>query len=168
MTIIEATIDDIHLLEPLVNQAYRGGEAAGGWTNEAHLISGPRTSAFDLGECFRDGVILKGVNDSGEIMGCVYLEQRGDTLYLGMLSVWPREQGAGIGKQFLAFAAARALALGCKAIRISVISVRSELIAWYERHGYVRTGEMEPFHAGERFGSMKVPLELVVLEKPVD
>lgn len=53
----------------------------------------------------------------------------------------------------------------CAAIRIGVISVRGELIAWYERQGFRRTGEAEPFHVGDRFGTVKQPLELAVLEK---
>ena len=54
---------------------------------------------------------------------------------------------------------------GCTAIRITVISVRDELIGWYQRQGFRRTGEIEPFHAGDNFGTLKQPLELAVLEK---
>jgi hypothetical protein len=34
---------------------------------------------------------------------------------------------------------------GCKLIYMTVISVRTELIAWYERHGYVNTNKTKPF-----------------------
>jgi ribosomal protein S18 acetylase RimI-like enzyme len=84
-----------------------------------------------------------------------------------MLSVWPARQGAGIGKFLLSAAVDHAKKNQCGSIRITVISVRPELIAWYERHGYRRTGEIEPFHAGEKFGIQKQPLQLVVLERLV-
>lgn len=100
-------------------------------------------------------------------MGCVYLKKEGEKLYLGMLSVWPAKQGAGIGKALVHAAVEYAMVHGCRAIRITVISAREELIAWYERHGFRRTGEVERFHAGDRFGTIKRPLELAVLEKEV-
>ena len=54
-------------------------------------------------------------------------------------------------------------------MRMTVISKRAELIAFYERRGYRRTGETEPFPYGqERFGVPKVDdLEFAVLTKPL-
>ncbi|GAB3816870.1 N-acetyltransferase [Micromonospora zhanjiangensis] len=41
-------------------------------------------------------------------------------------------------------------------MRMTVIRQREDLIAWYERRGYSRTGEVSPFpYRDERFG---VPL----------
>ena len=150
MSIFLATTTDIQSIVSLVNDAYRGnGE---GWTNEAHLLQGPRTSAEEVGRLLADGVILMHGLD-----GCVYLQPRADALYVGMLSVLPSRQGAGIGKQLLAAAGAFARERGYTRIRITVLSRRPELIAWYERHGYVRSGEALPFPFGDR-------LELIVLE----
>lgn len=165
MKIRPATIDDVPELVRLVNSAYRG---EGGWTGEAHLIGGPRTRAADVEELVREpgGVILTDW-EGGELEGCVYLKQEGQKLYLGMLSVWPARQGSGIGKRLMAAAGEYAVEQHCNSIRITVISVRDELIAWYERHGFRRTGELEPFHGGDRFGTVKRPLELVVLERVV-
>jgi ribosomal protein S18 acetylase RimI-like enzyme len=165
MQIRTATSQDIPDLVLLVNSAYRG---EGGWTGEGHLIGGPRTRPADVEELLRgpDGVIVTG-SAEGELVGCVYLQQQGEKLYLGMLSVWPAKQGGGIGKALMAEAAEYARQQGCKVIRITVISVREELIAWYERQGFRRTGEAEPFHAGEKFGTQKQPLELAVLEKVI-
>jgi hypothetical protein len=36
-----------------------------------------------------------------------------------------------------------------------------------DQQGFQRTGEVEAFHAGDRFGTQKRALELVVLEKEV-
>lgn len=169
MPIVCATSADIPALTRLVNSAYRG---EGGWTNESHLLDGTRTNEAGIAELMQqpDSMILKyvGLEDTEMAAGCVYLHKQGDKLYLGMLSVDPTRQGSGIGKDLLEAAIVYAREIGCVRIRITVIAVRSELIAWYERHGYRRTGEVEPFHAGEKFGIQKQPLELVVLEKEVD
>ena len=110
-------------------------------------------------------VIFKYVDDDGVIGGCIYLQLQGDKLYFGMLSVLPSLQGAGVGKKLMAAATDHARQYGCSAIRITVISVRHELIAWYERHGFRRTGESEPFHGGTKFGIQKEPFDLILLEK---
>ena len=53
-------------------------------------------------------------------------------------------------------------------MEMTVISVRSELIAWYERLGYVRTGETRPFPMDDpRFGLPRVRLSFVVLERAI-
>ncbi|MBS1664726.1 MAG: GNAT family N-acetyltransferase [Bacteroidetes bacterium] len=173
MPIVCATPDDIPALTKLVNSAYRG---EGGWTNESHLLDGARTNEAGIAELIRepDSIIFKYVDlevTQAELAekpaGCVYLHKQGNKLYLGMLSVDPTRQGGGIGKDLLDAAVVYAQEMGCVTIRITVISLRTELVAWYERHGYVRTGETEPFHAGEKFGIQKQPLELVVLERAV-
>ena len=54
---------------------------------------------------------------------------------------------------------------GCTTSRMTVISVRSELIAYYERRGYHLTGATEAFPNDPRYGIPKQPLVLWVLEK---
>ncbi len=50
---------------------------------------------------------------------------------------------------------------------MTVVSIRESLVAWYERRGYQRTGETEPFPCGEsHLGTpRRADLEFVVLEK---
>jgi hypothetical protein len=52
---------------------------------------------------------------------------------------------------------------------MKVISAREDLIAWYERHGYARTGRRSPFPYGdERFGlPRRAGLEFELLVKPL-
>lgn len=49
------------------------------------------------------------------------------------------------------------------------MNVREPLIGWYERRGYIRTGEMIPFPYGEtRFGTpLREDLAFVLLAKPL-
>lgn len=168
-TITPATAADIPALVTLVNSAYRGEEGQQGWTSEGHLIAGSRTTATGIEELINNpgATLLKYTGPSGMLLGCVYLQQEGGKLHLGLLSVLPAQQGAGIGKQLLAAADDFARRHHCTRIEITVITARPELIAWYERHGYQRTGETQPFHAGEKFGIQKQLLELAVLEKPI-
>lgn len=169
MSITPAGSADIAALVPLVNSAYRGENGQAGWTSEGHLIAGARTSAAGVEELLNNpgATILKYTDAAGALLGCVYLQRDGDRLYLGLLSVLPSQQNAGIGKQLLAAADEYARQHHCARIEITVITARPELVAWYERHGYVRTGEMQPFHAGEKFGMIKQSIELAVLEKSI-
>ncbi len=52
---------------------------------------------------------------------------------------------------------------------MTVIRVRTELIAWYERRGYRATGESKPFPYGDpRFGLPKRDdLDFIILSKPL-
>jgi ribosomal protein S18 acetylase RimI-like enzyme len=169
MPITTATITDTEELTALVNSAYRGESSKQGWTTESDLLDGQRVDDIFMLSYLQDEnvTILKHVNHHDQITGCVYLEPKGNKLYLGMLTVSPVEQGKGIGKQLLARADEYAKDKNLEAITITVITTRHELIAWYERHGYQQTGELRPFHVDPRFGVPKAPIELLVMEKPV-
>ena len=168
MAISHANSSDIGRLTTLVNNAYKGGDAIRGWTNEAHLLEGPRTYEADIARLLSlPGSALLIYEEEGELAGSVHLQRQEDKLYLGMLSVSPERQGAGIGKMLLSAARDHALREGCDRIEITVISLREELIAWYERHGFKRTREIRPFPVWTLLSTPKRPLELVVLEKEV-
>lgn len=167
-TISIATIADAPALTVLVNSAYRGESSKKGWTTEADLLGGIRTDEEGIREMLQkpNATILK-YEESGQPVGCVYLEKQGDALYLGMLTVSPDIQAQGIGKKLMAAAEAHALTLACSRMTMTVITARHELIAWYERRGYQSTGEKKPFPNDPRFGLPKQPLEFIVLEKPL-
>lgn len=162
-----ATIADVSEINVLVNSAYRGDSSRQGWTTEADLLDGIRTDEQSLQATFRnyEVTILKYVVDQS-IQGIVSLTTKDDHIYLGMLTVSPTLQAKGIGKQLLAGAEAFAKRLQKSKIRMTVISVRDELIAWYERHGYIKMGETEPFPMDNPdFGLPKQHLEFIVMEK---
>lgn len=162
-----ATLNDVAAIAALVNSAYRGETAKKGWTTEAELLDGLRTNEDSLTGMINNpgSVILKYIDNAGQLLGCVYLTKKDNKLYLGMLTVAPALQAKGIGKQLLLAAENHAKAIGCSVITMTVISVRKELIAWYERHGYQSTGETEPFPADPAFGLPKQPLHFIVMEK---
>jgi ribosomal protein S18 acetylase RimI-like enzyme len=169
LTIDKAVSSDAEAIAELVNSAYRGDSSRKGWTTEADLLDGTRTSAAILKEIMQknDHIILKCMSDN-KIVGCVELVINETEMYVGMLTAQPELQGAGIGKTLLRAAEAEALVRKFKKITMTVISVRSELIAWYERHGYINTGERKPFPQHDpRFGLPKQLLEFTVLQKQI-
>ena len=167
MKIEVALSNDVPELVQLINSAYRGESSKKGWTTEADLLDGIRTNEKNLKELLNEeaSVILKCNNEEGKIIGSVYLKKHKEKLYLGMLTVNPELQGFGIGKKLLQAAEEYAKNNNCIAIFMTVISVRDELIAWYERYGYKNTGKKKPFPEGAEFGIPKQPLEMVFLEK---
>jgi N-acetylglutamate synthase-like GNAT family acetyltransferase len=169
MPIRKATVNDIPELVQLINSAYRGESSKKGWTTEADLLEGPRTSAESLTSMLQQpGVaMLLYCNEANKMEGCVYLQQQENKLYLGMLTVAPQLQAKGIGKQLLAAAENHAHTLPCNIITMTVISIRYELVAWYERHGYQPTGKTKPFPTDPAVGLPRQPLELIVMEKPI-
>lgn len=165
--IIPSVVSDASELDLLVNSAYRGDSSRQGWTTEADLLDGTRTDAAALQDIIRlpGHCILKYV-EAGKILGCVELRNEGKKLYLGMLTVMPNLQGKGIGKELLKAAELEGKKQNCQSIFMTVISVRKEIIEWYERHGYKNTGEHKPFDISDpRFGQPKFKLDFVVLEK---
>jgi ribosomal protein S18 acetylase RimI-like enzyme len=165
--ITTATIDDIPELAELINSGYRGKASRKGWTTEADLIDGElRTDEADLKELLiKAGSMFLKFTVDGKILGCVYLQKQAGKMYLGMLTVSPAAQASGIGKEILSASEKFARQEGCDSIIMNVISIRHELIEWYERRGYMQTGKTNPFPTETKFGTPRLPIEFMVLEK---
>lgn len=164
-----ATPADLPALHALVERAYRGDSAKAGWTHEADLLGGQRTDLAALTEMLADpDQHLLVALDADALTGCVAVTRKTDGRgYLGLLTVDPTLQAAGLGKQLIAAAEDAARAFGADAMEMTVIASRDELIAYYERRGYALTGERRPFPLDDpRFGLPKTrDLEFVVLER---
>jgi len=171
LTISAATHDDADALVQLVNSAYRGESSKKGWTTEADLLDGIRMDVDGMMHLLdkSGSVILQARDNKNQLLGCVNLQQQSGQVYLGMLTVSPDLQGGGIGKELLKASEQYARQKNAEAIIMTVISIRKELIAWYERHGYAMTGERKPFPSSDpRFGIPKQSLEFVVLRKKLE
>ncbi|NSC20327.1 GNAT family N-acetyltransferase [Streptomyces albus subsp. chlorinus] len=190
LTFRRAVEADIPALTALVESAYRGEASRAGWTTEADLLDGQRTDPEGVGAVVRDpdSILLvaeraggavggggadggAGAGGSGRIIACCQLERRGVEAYFGMFAVNPLLQGGGVGRTVLAEAERTARAeWGTKQMQLKVIRQREDLIAWYERRGYTRTGELSPFPYGdERFGRpQRADLVFELLVKPLE
>jgi len=166
--ITKADRQDIDSIVGLLNLTYRSKDSFRGWTSEADLIEGAvRTDVSIITDLLNDpnSVFLKYSDPDGTLTGCIHLRKNGQALYLGMLSVIPEKQGAGIGKRLLQAAEKHANDVDCKSIYMQVLSHRPELTGWYLRHGYRPTGERKPFNVDKKYGVPVKPLEFFILEK---
>lgn len=160
---------DVDALVALVQSAYRGDASRAGWTTEADLLDGQRTDPEGVGRTIADPnsrIVL--AEQDGKLMACAHIECQPRGAYFGMFSVNPKSQGGGIGNQLIAECERIARdEWHCASVFMTVIRQRDELIAWYERRGYAKTGERKPFPYGDaRFGLPKRDdLEFIVLEK---
>ncbi|MFH8985510.1 GNAT family N-acetyltransferase [Streptomyces varsoviensis] len=162
---------DIPAVVELIESAYRGDASRAGWTTEADLLDGQRTDPEGVAAVLdaEHGRLLLAERD-GALVACCQLEHRGDHAYFGMFAVRPARQGGGLGKAVMAEAERFARAeWGAREMRMTVIRQRDDLIAWYERRGYERTGEVTPFPYGdERFGiPRRADLAFELLVKPL-
>ncbi|WP_432093118.1 GNAT family N-acetyltransferase [Streptomyces sp. bgisy100] len=154
-TFRDAAEADIPALVGLIESAYRGDASRVGWTTEADLLQGQRTDPDGVAAVVTspDSRMLV-VERDGVLVGCCQLEHRGEHAYFGMFAIRPELQGSGLGRVVLAEAERAAHeSWAVREMHMTVISARDDLIAWYERRGYRRTGRMTPFPYGdERFG----------------
>jgi GNAT superfamily N-acetyltransferase len=170
MILRDATSEDVLALHAMVERGYRGDTARKGWTHEADLLGGQRTDPAALAETIAhpDQLILL-ASDGDTLAGCVQISKvADDRAYLGLLTVDPVRQAKGLGAKLIAAAEYHAVAgFGARAIEMTVIRLRKELIAYYERRGYALTGEERPFPLDDpRFGLPRTrDLAFVVLLK---
>lgn len=176
-----ASLDDVAALVALVTSAYRGDASRVGWTTEADILDGnridPDVLRADIQRARSEVMLLErrpddasgpGGTGAVELLACAHVADVDGLGYFGMFAVRPDLQGTGIGHTVLAECERIARDELCvPTLRMTVIDVRDELIAWYVRRGYVRTGEFKPFPYGdERFGIAKrEDLRFEVLEK---
>ncbi|MGI8560018.1 MAG: GNAT family N-acetyltransferase [Luteimonas sp.] len=172
----DATTQDVPALVALVTSAYRGDASRAGWTTEADLLDGNRIDPDVLRrdiERPRSRVIVAerpaaSSEHADGMLACAHVADVEGAGYFGMFAVQPGLQQAGVGSEMLA---------ECErivrddwqlpAMRMTVIDLRDELIAWYERRGYRRTGTFKPFPYGDaRFGiPRRDDLRFEVLQK---
>ena len=158
LTFRPAVVADIEAVVLLVESAYRGDTSRAGWTTEADFLDGQRTDSEGVRGLIeaQDSILLL-AERAGVLLACIHVQRLADAGYFGMFSVRPTLQGQGIGDSLLR--AAEAIVRDqwhLSAMTMTVISIRPELIAYYERRGYRRTGETKPFPYGDaRFGEPK-------------
>ncbi len=172
MQLEHASESDFLAIISLVNAAYRGTDAVESWNIETGIIEGTRLTESLLREDLAskpDAHFMVTRDSEGHaIIGTVWLEPRHDDVwYLGLFTIEPALQKAHLGRALLSAAEDFAMAHGAKSIRMSVLGVRTSLISWYERRGYHRTGETEPYPYGDnRFGTpLRDDLSFVILLK---
>lgn len=164
-----ANILDTASIVQLVNAAYRGESSRAGWTTEADLLDGLRTGTEEVKRLIEaEHAMLLLCLDGDDLIGTVCIEREQHTAHIGMFVVQPTLQGNGIGKRLLAEAEKLAQQTWrVQKLQMQVITQRHELIAFYERNGYQRTGAVCEFPVNPAMWQPKVTgLQLALLEKP--
>ena len=170
LTFRTASAADVPAVAALVERAYRGPVAATGWTTETELLTGPRTSNRHVAELVAEPGSRFALAEAASTLVGSALVQAPDTpggaAYLGMFAVDPGHQGGGVGRAVVAAAERTVRELwAAPAVRLTVISLRAELIEWYERRGFVRTGRHLPFPFHEASGALRTDFDLVEMQK---
>jgi predicted N-acetyltransferase YhbS len=128
---------------------------------ERFYIDGDRTNAEKIRALMDKGKFLL-LWDDAELVGCVYVELRGERGYFGLLAVDPQRQGAGIGARLIAAAEDECRAAGCRFMDLTLVNLRKELPPYYGRFGYVESGTM-PFPVDQH--PPRMPLHLIQMSK---
>ena len=122
---------DANQLMALINSAFR--------IAEDFFYNEDRITFEEVERLFSTGTFLVAEADR-LLRGCVYVELRGDRSYLGLLSVDPSQQQAGLGSLLLDEGEKYCRELGSRSMDILIINLRTELPPFYQRRGYVETG----------------------------
>lgn len=157
----------------LANLAYRGREGATpSWNIEQGIVGGQRLNESmlrdDLAAKPNGALLVYREEPQGPLLGTAWLNPEEDGVWhLGLLTIHPDLQNRQLGRRLLASAEAYAHERGAKRIAMSVLHVRDTLIAWYERRGYRKTGQSDPWpvdnpHIGK---PLIENLHFLVLEK---
>jgi GNAT superfamily N-acetyltransferase len=126
---------DAEALAALVNTAYQV---------ETFFVDGDRTNPEDIRAEMARGTFLVAASAGARLDGCVYVSAREPAGYFGMLAVAPAAQRRGLGRRLIAAAEDWLRAAGRDRVHILVVNLREDLVAFYERLGYTRTGT-EPY-----------------------
>jgi len=145
---------DAEALARLINVAFRV---------EQPFIEGDRINPDGVRAYMEKGKFLL-AEDSSALIGCVFLELRGDHGYLGLLGVDPSRQGTGLGRKLMDVAENFFREAGCIAVDLRVISARTPLPGFYRHLGYVETGTA-PCAPDV---PAKVPCHYVLMSKTID
>jgi GNAT superfamily N-acetyltransferase len=146
-----AHLKDTDALSRLINRAFIA---------ESPWVSGERINPDGVRELIFKGVFLLGENN-GALLACVYIERRGSSAHIGLVSVDPDHQHHGLGSQIMSAAEAHCRDAGYHDMELRFINHRAELQNFYSRCGYIPTGKIEAPDPTR----MKIPFHFVQMVK---
>ncbi len=162
MNLAPANISEASDICDLINSAYRSGI---GWTTESNLVSGNRVSVAQIQEMIASqGSVFLVHRQSDKIIACICVEPSDGTAHIGAFAVAPELQGSGLGSAVILAAEQYAKDhLFAAKYSMLVLEPRHELISYYERRGYLRTGKTMPFPTHLNVGA-PIGINLLVIE----
>jgi GNAT superfamily N-acetyltransferase len=148
------SLSDVEPLLKIINKAYEV---------ESFFIEGDRITQSGLEQRFDTGAILV-IEENSEVLGCIYFEIRLERAYFGLLAIRPDQQGKGLAFRLINEVETYCLNAQCRFMDIQVVNLRTELLAYYHKLGYVETGTA-PY---EKADTSKIPCHFLILSKPLD
>lgn len=166
-----AKVADAGAVARLVNKSYRPEKGLRGWTHESDLVAGERTNERQVADAIsrKDSFVLIGLRGQ-EVVACVHVEKEGTNCHIGMLAVSPILQRKGIGRRMLSHAERfGSETFASEAFTMLVLSERPELISFYMKCGYQRTGATMDYPLSAGVGvPTRGDLKVEVLKKRVN
>lgn len=147
-----ATLADAENIARLINAAFNP---------ERFYIDGDRTNPDKVRLLFQKGKFFL-TEEQGELIACVYVELRGERGYFGLLAVDRARQNGGLGSHLMQLAEIYCRDAGCRFMDLTMVNLRTPLVSYYRRHGYVENGTL-PFPAEQH--APKIPLHLIQMTK---
>jgi GNAT superfamily N-acetyltransferase len=129
---------------------------------EQFFIERDRTNPATVRGLMEKGKFLL-AEDAPTLVGCIYMELRGERGYFGMLSIDPSRQGMGVGHQLVNTVEKYFRDAGCKFSDLKIVDVRTDLHTLYHRWGYVDTGTA----VYDDPTPTKIPVHFIVMSKPL-
>ena len=130
LTIRHAAEPDTDALTKLINEAFQV---------ERFFLASDRLKADEVRERLTRGTFLL-LEDTGTLVGCVYAELRGESGYVGLLSVAPERQKSGLSRTLMTAAEEYFRANGCRFAELRIVNLRQELPPYYQHLGYQQVG----------------------------
>jgi N-acetylglutamate synthase-like GNAT family acetyltransferase len=109
---------DAENIASLVNLAFRP---------ERFFVDGDRTNPEKVRALLPKGKFLL-AEETGTLIGCVYVELRGDRGYFGLLAVDPARQQSGIGARLVEAAEDYCRSAGCRFMDLTMVNLRTNII----------------------------------------
>jgi ribosomal protein S18 acetylase RimI-like enzyme len=153
LTVREAGPDDLPQIVSLINRAF---------AVERFFKNGDRTNPEQVRQMMDDGKFLL-LREAEQVLACVFVQVRGERLYVGTLAVDPSHQRSGFGTRMMQEAESFARSRGCKALDIRIVNLRTELPAIYQKLGFVETGTQ----SAEVIKSANQPIHFITMSKEV-
>jgi len=125
----QANDTDVESLTRLINQAFQV---------ERFFLAADRLNAGEVRARLSRGTFLL-LEDSGELVGCVYAELRGESGYIGLLSVTPERQKSGLSRVLMNAAEDFFRVHHCRLAELRIVNLRTELPPYYRHLGYQET-----------------------------
>lgn len=155
LTVRVAGRADTVAVTTLINRAYEV---------EAPFVEGPRVHDEEVRALMANGRAFLIAGIDGRAVACVMIHVHQERGYMGLLSVDPAEQRAGIGGWLLARVEDAVRSRGIAVLDITVISLRHELLEYYAKRGF-RVSGMAPYDGGR---TQRQPFHFVRMTKNLD